>query len=61
MKVKEFCLFYSVSVHKKANWVEIKAREKFNRRHMADIPRIKFSAQRRYRDNWSFVDGLYLC
>ena len=29
-----------------ANLVEIKAREKFNRRHMVDIPRIKFFAQR---------------
>ncbi len=28
-----------------ANLVEIKAREKFNRRHMGDIPRIKFFAQ----------------
>jgi hypothetical protein len=37
--------------------VEIKAREKFNRRHMVDIPRIKFFAQRRYRANWSFMDG----
>jgi len=46
-----------VSVHKHANWVEIKAHEKFNRRHMADIPRIKFFAQRRYLDNWTFVDG----
>jgi ATP-dependent Clp protease adaptor protein ClpS len=36
---------------------EIKAREKFNRRHMVDIPRIKFFAQRRYRANWPFVDG----
>jgi hypothetical protein len=25
--------------------VEIKAREKFNRRHLVDIPRIKFFAQ----------------
>jgi hypothetical protein len=30
--------------------VEIKTREKFNRRHMVDIPGIKFSAQRRYRE-----------
>jgi hypothetical protein len=36
---------------------EIKARGKFNRRHMVDIPRIKFFAQRRYRANWPFVDG----
>jgi hypothetical protein len=28
--------------------VEIKACEKFNRRHMVDIPRIQFFAQRRY-------------
>jgi hypothetical protein len=27
-----------------ANWVEIKACEKFYRRHMVDIPRIKFFA-----------------
>jgi hypothetical protein len=40
-----------------ANLVEIKAREKFNRRHMVDIPRIKFFAQRRYRANWPFMDG----
>jgi hypothetical protein len=48
---------------------EIKAREKFNRpdeglgifdRHMVDIPRIKFLAQRRYRANWPFVDGHWL-
>jgi hypothetical protein len=37
--------------------VEIKAREKFNRRHMVDIPRIKFFAQHRYRENWPFMDG----
>jgi len=37
--------------------VEIKAREKFNRRLMVDIPRIKFFAQRRYRENWPFIDG----
>jgi hypothetical protein len=37
--------------------VEIKARGKFNHRHMVDIPRIKFFAQRRYRANWSFLDG----
>jgi hypothetical protein len=30
-----------------ANLVEIKARKKFNRRPMVDIPRIKFFAQRR--------------
>jgi hypothetical protein len=28
--------------------VEIKAREKFNHRHMGDIPRIQFFAQHRY-------------
>jgi hypothetical protein len=33
---------------------------KFNRRHMVDIPRIKFFAQRRYRANWPFMDGHYL-
>jgi hypothetical protein len=43
-----------------ANLVEIKARGKFNRRHMFDIPRIKFFAQRRYQANWPFVDGHYL-
>jgi prepilin-type processing-associated H-X9-DG protein len=37
--------------------VEIKAPEKFYRRYMVDIPRIKFFAQRRYRANWSFLDG----
>jgi tRNA pseudouridine55 synthase len=37
--------------------VEIKARGKFNRRHMVDIPRIKFFAQHRYRANWPFLDG----
>ncbi len=51
------------------NPVEIKALEKFNRpdeglgifdRHMVDIPRIKFFAQRPYRANRSFVDGHYL-
>jgi prepilin-type processing-associated H-X9-DG protein len=29
-------------------------------RGMVDIPRIKSFAQRRYRANWSFVDGHYL-
>jgi hypothetical protein len=33
---------YIVSVQKLANWVEIKAFEKFYRRHISDIPRIKF-------------------
>jgi hypothetical protein len=42
---------------KPANLVEIKAREKFNRRHMVDIPRIQFFAQRQYRANWSFLEG----
>jgi hypothetical protein len=37
--------------------IEIKAPEKFYRRHIVDIPRIKFFGQRRYRANWSFVDG----
>jgi hypothetical protein len=27
---------------------------------MVDIPRIKFFAQRRYRANWTFLDGHYL-
>ncbi|XPS88134.1 uncharacterized protein Dvar_61520 [Desulfosarcina variabilis str. Montpellier] len=35
--------------------VEIKAPEKFYHRHMVDISRIKFFAQRRYRANWSFL------
>jgi hypothetical protein len=39
------------------NLVEIKARGKFNRTHMVNIPRIKFFAQRRYRANWPFLDG----
>jgi hypothetical protein len=37
-----------VPIQKSANLVEIKAREKFNRRHIVDIPRIQFFAQRRY-------------
>jgi hypothetical protein len=40
-----------VPIHKSDNLFEIKAHEKFNRRHMVDIPRIKFSVQRRYRAN----------
>jgi hypothetical protein len=32
----------SVSIQKWANWAEIKAFEKFYRRHMVNIPRIKF-------------------
>jgi hypothetical protein len=43
-----------------ANLFEIEVREKFNRRHMVDIPGIKFFAQRRYRTNWPFMDGHYL-
>jgi hypothetical protein len=47
-----------------ANLVEIKAREKFNYRHVVDIPRIKFFAQHRYRPKlrsaWPFMDGHYL-
>jgi hypothetical protein len=39
--------------------VEIEAHEKFYRRHMVDIPRIKFFAQQRYRANWPFLDGHY--
>ncbi len=31
--------------------------EKFNRRHIVDIARIKFFAQHRYRANWPFMDG----
>jgi hypothetical protein len=49
-----------VLIQKSANLVEIKARGKFNRRHMVDIPRIQFGAQRRYRANWTFMDGHYL-
>ena len=37
-----------VPIYKSVNLVEIKAREKLNRRHMVDIPRIQFFAQRRY-------------
>jgi hypothetical protein len=37
-----------VPIQKSANLVEITAREKFNRRHMGDIPRIQFFAQHRY-------------
>jgi hypothetical protein len=44
-------------IQKSANLVEIKARGKFNRRHMVDIPRIQFFVQRRYWANWSFMDG----
>jgi len=46
-----------VSIQISANWVEIQAREKLNRRHMVDIPRNPFFAQRRYRANWPFMDG----
>jgi hypothetical protein len=35
-------------IYKSVNLVEIKAREKLNRRHMFDIPRVQFFAQRRY-------------
>ena len=48
---------YFVPFQKSANLFEIKACEKFNRRHMFDIPRIKFFAQHRDRTNWSFLDG----
>jgi hypothetical protein len=37
-----------MSIQKSANLVAIKAREKLNRRHRVDIPRIPFFAQRRY-------------
>jgi uncharacterized protein len=37
--------------------VKVKVHEKFNRRHVVDIPRIKFFAQRRYWGNWPFLDG----
>jgi hypothetical protein len=46
-----------VFVQKWANLFAIKAPGKFYRRHMADIPRIKFFAQRRYREHWTFLDG----
>ena len=40
------------------NLFEIRnAHEKFDSRHMGNIPRIKFFAQRRYRTNWPFLDG----
>jgi hypothetical protein len=39
---------YLVPIQKPLDLVEIKAREKFSRRHMVDIPRIPFFAQRRY-------------
>jgi hypothetical protein len=48
-----------VSIQKSANLFEIKAREKFNRKHTGNIPRIKFFAQHRYRENWPFLDGHY--
>jgi hypothetical protein len=46
-----------VRFQESASLVEIKAREKLNRRHMVDILRIKFFPQRRYQANWSFMDG----
>jgi len=46
-----------MAIQKSANLAEIKAREKLNRRHMVDIPRIQLFAQRRYRANWTFMDG----
>jgi hypothetical protein len=54
-----FCVegLLSVPIQKSENLVEIKARGKFNRRHMVDIPRNPFFAQRRYRANWPFMDG----
>jgi hypothetical protein len=48
---------------KSANLVEIKSREKFNRRPMGDIPRIHFSPNADIyppsagRANWPFMDG----
>jgi len=45
---------YLVSIQKPANLVEIKAREKFYRRHKGNIPRIKFWAERRSRANGPF-------
>jgi hypothetical protein len=55
-------MFLVVPIQKSANLVEIKAREKFNRRHMVDIPRIHFSRNADIyppsagRANWSFMD-----
>ena len=46
-----------MSIQKSANLFEIKAHEKFYRRHMVDLPRIKFFVQHRYRANWPFMDG----
>jgi hypothetical protein len=34
--------------------------KKFYHRHMVDIPRITLFVQRRYRVDWSFVDGHWL-
>jgi hypothetical protein len=36
------------SIQKSAHWVEITTREKFDRRHIGDMPRNPFFAQRRY-------------
>ena len=44
-----------VPIQKSANLVEIEAHEKFYRRHMVDIPRIKFFVQQRYRAKWAFL------
>ena len=52
--------FNLVPIQKWENLFEIKAREKFNHRHMYDIPGIKFFAQHRNWTNWSFLDGLNL-
>jgi hypothetical protein len=46
-----------VSIQKQANGAETKVFEKFYRRHMADIPRIKFFGERRYQADGSFMDG----
>jgi len=52
------CRGYAIgaAIQKSANLGEIKPREKFNRWHIGDIPRIQFFAQRRYRANWPFMD-----
>ena len=56
MSTATFFMVLLVPVQKSANLFEIKACEKFYRRHIVDIPRIKFFAQRRYRANWPFMD-----
>jgi hypothetical protein len=45
-----------VPIQKQSNLVDIKTRGKLNLRHMADIPGIKFLAQRRWRARWPFLE-----